>query len=112
MNKAALGKIVRLLGLAADVRIVLQKMFPILSEEKSRSHLLQSLSVESITAVDIDGSPYVANVVGNEGPAVEEEEGLPARSNTFSSSQSLCKLVARDGGSLLHHHRPLHRHRL
>ena len=111
MNKAALGKIGRLLGLAADVRIVLQKMFSILSEEKSRSHLLQSLSVESITAVDIDGAPNVSNVVGNEWPAVEEEEGLPPRTS-LSCSQSLCKLVPGDGGRLLHHHRPLHRHRL
>ena len=93
MNKAALGKIGRLLGLAADVRIVLQKMFSILSEEKSRSHLLQSLSVESITAVDVDGSPDVADVVGNEGPAVKEEERLPSWP-TFPGSQSLCQLVA------------------
>ena len=84
-------------------------MFSIL--RRSRSHLLKPLSVESITAVDIDGATYVANVVGNEGPAVEEEEGLPPRA-TLSHSQSLRKLVPGDGGGLLHHHRPLHRHRL
>ena len=70
-------------------------MFSIL--RRSRSHLLKPLSVESITAVDIDGTPYVANVVGNEGPAVKEKEGLPPRA-TFPRSQSLCKLVPRDGG--------------
>ena len=72
-------------------------------------YLLQTLSVEPITAVDVDGAPDVTDVVGDEGSTVEQEERLSSRA-TFSCSQPLGKLVAGDGGRLLHHHRPLHRH--
>ena len=66
--------------------------------------LLQSLTVESIAAVHVDSSFDMAHIVGNERPAVQQQE-VPAVLAPLL--QPLGQGVPGDGAGLLHHQGPL-----
>ena len=59
--------------------------------------LLQPLPVEPVAAVDVDGAPDVVDVVGDEGPTVEDD-GVAA---VLALLQPLGEALAGDGPRLL-----------
>ena len=68
--------------------------------------MLQSLAIESIAAIDINGSFDMAHVVGYERSAVQEEKMFPM----FSSlAQSVCQRAVIDGFGLSDDETPLYR---